>query len=691
MFYVLLILLILFPIFTIFLNNTFKKNLYDYQYILGYVLTPLVLIFAPLTLTKIINNNEMLIIFYTVVSSFIVFAISWTVYYIKKNKINLKENIVSIFSWRTLIYFTSLFLLILFLIFSNFADHDLAYYENISSFFSNGIYSTDGLSELSNKVYLFPTMYYLNGSIFKDDILISYNLINPIIIYLISFSIVNNIINYFYFKSKLFKNIILSLISLSLVFLVLAQLNYSAGGNLVIQSLIILVMVLLIKNKANPSAIYITIFGFSYFSSTGLMTSTIILVSYFVYSLLVNNWRLMWKYIFFLTYLLTMFMFVFTSINVWLTTVTIIFNFLSYGLLLIQVIIIYLLRKKQYDDFNFYKKYICKKKIEYSLVTIFILITIFQIIFFSIIYKLKNTIWELVFITSLINSILIITTIFNIKKENHINTLTFFIFFLELVVILVLTLQKIIPSFKNNESAWRLIYLNPGMGNLTDIFLIIIWLFCLLISNVKIKFFNDRNNKFLLLVTNAMILIASVFSMTNVYSNIFNYSSNENNVQIKMSSDVSYNLNNLSNDDISLLTKYNIGNYQKCYISDIFITPYLNKLADVTSYILVEDNNRLQSYKWNFNNFISGIIEWNTYHKNKQSADAVEIAKLVDNAIKNFASYSISSEFSNITFSSVSYIVLNKNTSYYSECKKIIINNQFQAIDGDDITIFVGN
>lgn len=688
--------LLLSPLILGFLNNIKNKQTPLYVYILTFLGFSQISL-VPFIITKNIGFDQYKVLSFLFIFLFIFLTISYIGYYwIKyKPRIDWKK-----YCQYLLIFFIVIFSLIFILLTfysSNNTNNDLNFYINISKNFEYSIFSSgpniiDGsssISDLSN-FYLYPQMYYFYGALFTNNISLSYILLNSIVYILLIASIVNSLINYFFKNANI---IIKSILIVAITFAAISSLYINvAAGNLAIQSLILLILVLnIFATKDNDKLIlyYFSFYGLSFFSSTGLLNSIIPII---IFSC-VCCFRYGTK-----TLLISIPFFI---LSLFYNAITFT-SFLSNNILSISIsmiLIIFILTDcavykifkgiKNFKVDNWLKK-ANKSWCFWLLLFAFLATILLTCINIFIIQPKLNLCYfnkNLCFLYLVLMLILTATFIIEWKKEKIIYLFIVLLFLTNFLS----TIEYIIFSFvTKSASLWRLIYLLPGMGNIPDTIIMVCLVLCLLLNKLNIinKLKKTRIGNILISkkgkYVSLSVLAALVSSMTMVSS----YTSLFTPANQTLSNDVSYNLNFASDKDIKILNNINFDNWNKTYITDMPIYQYLNQGTDLTGYINYSIGiTPTASYHWNYADFYHGIDYWNDEHPNdlmQKTPEQMVIA--INKIINNVKSWNLKN-LNNNQINSLDYIILNKNTSYFSYLINNYSNLYKNQIIGDNIVV----
>lgn len=128
-------------------------------------------------------------------------------------------------------------------------------------------------------------MYYAISVFSPENIQMGFYILNPLINVFIGVSIVNNCMNKFKNMDIKTKLLISSILSMAIMFIIISTLNYSTGGNTVIQGLLFATIVsniFLKKDFEISNENIVVTLSMLYFSSTGLMLSVPIIITIFI-------------------------------------------------------------------------------------------------------------------------------------------------------------------------------------------------------------------------------------------------------------------------------------------------------------------------------------------------------------------------------------------------------------------------
>ena len=696
MVYFFVVLIMLSPLYLGF-TNQLVKNKYP---LFNYLLLPFAsiqLLISPFTITKVINYHGYLI--YSAIVLFIIFAlyISFNIYLWIKHRAN--------FKWKEYVQYVVIFAImnvfLIFLIFTWYSstktNNDLNYYINISTNFKYSIYSSgpnvsvngNNISSLTN-YYLLPQMYYLYGSIFSDNISTSYMLLNPLIYALIVSFISNSIIDYLFKNSKL---IIKSLFLITTMFASLSCLYINVtSGNLAIQSLVLLMLIVNLLTIRNKNIIIYTPFiALSFFSSTGVLTSIVPIIIISLVLLYRNGYNDL------LHSIPILFISLFLNVLAFTNILSMNLIFVGYSLLILLTIGCFItnwyLNRKNINHFINAKYSTISNKKAYFITALFIFTIILTFVFnyflyqkFGTLYFEKNYAFFYLFIMMLILAIFLLEKF----KANKLSFLSLIILFVNLLSIL----ELIISSFViYSASSWRLIYLLVGFGNIPDTILLIFLLVCTLsydlYSYTKVKEFkliktSISNNKIIYSLSIFICTMITTFSMVASYTPAFV----RNPTNLSFNSNVQYNLSFATSNDIRLLKNISFNNWSKTYITDMPIYQYLNEATDLTGFINYDGNNKIcSSYHWNYNDFYSGIDYWNMDNPNqKMNKTPIDLINGINKIINNIKNLNVKNKNMEVV-SSLDYIILNKQTPYYHDLFNQYANTYTNIIYGDKITI----
>lgn len=652
------------------------------------------------------------ILFIVSISFYFILIIAFLAWKYKKNhlSINLEKVKASLLesSKEYIPYIAAFIVAIIFVIFTWSVDHDTWYYIKIANNFKESIFSSDGTDQLTSNIYKFPAMYYAISVFSPENIQMGFYILNPLINVFIGVSIVNNCMNKFKNMDIKTKLLISSILSMAIMFIIISTLNYSTGGNTVIQGLLFATIVsniFLKKDFEISNENIVVTLSMLYFSSTGLMLSVPIIITIFI----VKVFR--------------------KGINKTLELIPLI------GILLLMSYIVFLLNYDSLDAIN------ANNNFNIAYYVIFIISAIAWVSIFKFKSKLSNkdmsierfikinNIWIVLF-SILFASIIIGSVImwgFNFEKNwsNYINqmwilyasiyliigglfiyqlhktkTINWFILFL-FIINFVSLLEVIVANSFNissiTSSIWRFNFLLVGYGNIPDICILLSIILSMLIKplfnlaknkDIKAVQYLNIHSKKIFSGTSAFVLVLSNFICFSSYFQIFS-----NSFLMKFDSNVVINTQNVSNHDKSILNSLEFMDFKTAYFTDMQISFLINNGVDSTyrlgrTIINGEVVYPTNSYVWNFYNIEHYIPQWNKdYSQNSIENTPIGISNRLVAMINEITIDPIKSINNNI-ISDIKYFILNKNTTYFSALESALNNMAYSSIAGDNMKVF---
>lgn len=634
------------------------------------------MILSPLSTFKLLNYSTYSLFVWFIFGIFILSYIFMCALIFYKNKSFFNRNIIKRESIEFIPVFISLLFGIIFLPFISSYFMDVTAYMNISSFFQNNFYSISGTNNDLSVTYSNVSQYFVYSSFIDYHQL--YILLNPMIIIIIC-----NLVIFSYFSkkitiTKIFYNTILLL---SMTGICLAWSYISTGGNLIMQSLFLVIMFMFVSNK-NYFATITSMLFFQFFSSTGSLLTIVSFSSILLYILLFDKRRI------FIIYLLSVLIIIQSPLNVFIN-----FNFLGkyskISLASLQIIIPFIslilllflnkyLSKKKNLEKTFIKESILKtKSFNYSFFVISFISIIILFIYLLFLNKSPhfNHYQSIAFF--IISICILLFSIITFAYKNKTNDSINFLMISIIVSLFFFLIYGLIPSLSTNASIWRIIYFIPIMGSSPDIFVFTIIILFKLKDNIK-------NNNYsistihLIKIKERYLNISIVSRITLIISMIFASSSvlfigNTFGVinEISISQNIYKNIIFFSKKDIKILNSLNIQKETKIFSNTRSMT-IIGNGNDVSGQI-TEKINTINSYTspWVISTY--GIIGGIEMVFNKVTT-VDEIKKVFDNIFmtenKTFADY---------------YIMNNNENFIFNSWDKKLFS---KIIQGEDITIF---
>lgn len=392
-------------------------------------------------------------------------------------------------------------------------------YINISSYFSgNGIYAFDGINNL-DYTYRIPVGYYLNSVFSNINFSLAYRFLwVATIFYIFNWAIYYLITQKLIFLKNITQLFLSAFFSLVYACISFVSIYIFSGGNLEMQSLLVVVCFVLIYTK-NVKYFFITCFAFLLFSSTTLILSCGILLIGFSYLLFKGN-RIQFIS---LIFAITSFLVIGVSFglsamgkHVYITpyfgVISLLIMLALFALLVVcqkNSRLNYLLNKKIIDNnlkvkilttlglsFNHklkIKSRLLLNKINKILLIIFYLLTTVAVFLISqFIVTIYASVPSNISYTSLgIMALITTLAIYLLFAKNQVSKLMFWSCFFNVAFIIVsLFFHFYDDLFVNNLSSWRIIYLTMSIGNFSTYVSIVVILICEIIDANKLFFLN---------------------------------------------------------------------------------------------------------------------------------------------------------------------------------------------------------
>lgn len=577
---------------------------------------------------------------------------------------------IAIKKWLPLFVSLLVFVIINLFVYSYFPDTE-AYLTASFQFMNNLPMSFDGSSTLISFQYASIGMITGYASLFGEYAPIAYYFLNPFLMITIMISIINEIS----WSKILDKNYSKS----THIFLILVLFGLSIGspfmsafmtsGNTFIQSMILLVISsTYFYNKKNSWTNFINVFYFSFFSATGIINGTIVIVALMIVQLLYVNLK---------TVILTFVLCCFSILMpIFILSDSIISYSLIYSISLLLPIIFFLFYKKIKNtrilNFSVLNNLNLKNKQLLFIFQIFFLCasSVLVTTWFGFVYFNKHfyTSW-LVFVLVAFNFFFMFNSYRIWKSKKEIDYISSFYTLTSIASVLLV----MIISFTNftNNSIWRIIYLNIGMGGPLDIIVIFLVICIIYFSNENKKIFFKRK---LNIKTNYKILFSSFIFLSSGISvgfAVFNNISQEFRL-FKITDDVFLNFNKVTSKDKQMLESKNLTG---TVFTDLQIFYLLADMQNVSSSLFTGTN--LDKIK--------DISTWNLSSYGLLKVSRLLYSDLSDKQIEQ----ELIIIFSNLNKSKVNNIILDKTTDYYPYLFNTLVNTSLWNVSqGEKLVLF---
>ncbi|MGL5630210.1 MAG: hypothetical protein ACRDCG_00300 [Mycoplasmoidaceae bacterium] len=556
------------------------------------------LILGPLTFFKIsLSIYQPIAITATIAILF--FGFLWIFYYFFASRLKfIDKKFIKDFSSDEYIFIkkdflisrslSAILIIIIFIVqfFIGYYDNDSTYYVSIgSNFANNGVYSANGIKgDVISPYYLFTTSYFWYGVILKTKIQLGFTLVSRIFYLFIIFSLAGLIIDNIKInneKQKLF--IIISLL-LFIPILFFLELRIVAQGNLIIQSVGVLVIFFSIYYSKKISSFQLLIpFGMAFFSSTGILIGIVSTISTLLYWFFRNDGLKVIQYIPYLILIILISGMIFSgfSINFYNNDNKIILLSLYYAAIAFLIIHFFVYRffhnKNNFKAINLIKRFD-----EFNKVIIFVILLaalpLLSIIFWWIIPALQEKYggyhFQLTLVPVLISFFLIIYTIKVWHKEKRMNKLSFlFIIFWSINIIFKIILSlpfSFLENYNNNASSWRIIFTFIGQSQF-EIF-IFFW-----IGVIKFSKYKDIQKLFFFKIHITSILCSLFLSISIILLPIITIGS-----ELIFNKEISKSIYYFNNKELDYLKSINKRDFSQSYISTIPVNSYLDGYVNIT-------------------------------------------------------------------------------------------------------------
>lgn len=614
---------------------------------------------GPLIFVFNLGFNYFKITFWIIFTIVLVSIIILFLYFLIKNKnyalqifkdIALKNGYISI----SIILIAILYLFIQ----TNFSD-TLAYINLSSSYIKNEMLSFDNINPIELQ-YKIVSIYFTHAAFFENEIVAAYQYINPII-YFTFISILINEYNFNLAKDKYNKNfIILNLFfNFGLVILFWTISYFATSGNMLIQSSIILFFLINFKISKSLILSTISIYFLSSFSATGIINSLLISAAAILYAF------------FFLKFKTTIILIGLSFLGlsnflplIYQKEIGYIFIFVGY-LIAGSILLLTKIKKINWNFVVFKNSKINSKSLFIPYWIISFLVILISVAFFGFVYQYKNNYFSLlVFLMLTLALIIFAFNFFSYKKQN-IKQFDYIYLFLWILPLLAIAGFYII-GFGNNQSIWRVIYLNIGMGGPTDIILLFYFLIISFFTDIKFQL-KEKINKKVKWIPNLFTCVFFVASIISLLGQTIIIEP----PKIIFNSNVNKNLYYLNNSEIKALSNFSLKNNERInVVSDNPFYIYLKNASiksDIyfrTSYYISNKSMVELTQPWFVSsyNFLGSIQFYNTINSNKISTNNENLLnglKLLINEKQN--------EFN--------CIMLDKNTTYYNVFENYLITS----------------
>lgn len=547
------------------------------------------------------------------------------------------------------------------IIFVNSYFPDTQAYLSASTDYMNGLEPSFHDGGQINIYYKVMPQIITYSTLFGKDAAVAYYMLTPYLMFLTYSTILNEwfIDNDFNIKNIKFLLVGLSIVALGIISPFLS--SFMTSGNIFPQSLILLITFFSIyKDKDSQWKTIITLSMTQFYSPTGyingLLVSICVLIFAAIYSTIKNiilTSAALPVLSILPSYLFRNFFGCFREILFALVIVWV-----------IALLVIYFLRKEKINKINNKLNIIVDKGwFQYTQYSIFLLVGMMVTVIFFFVYK-KNYLYtkELSLLTPLIFIFISVFGILLFKRKNQITRIPT-IFLLTSAISIVFILFSVI-SGKDNNSTWRVIYLNFGMGGPIDIIILFMLICNQLTIDFQYKKIEKSTNAELLSTTILTSLVATGFAFYNVLpTSVRLYS---------MSSNVNQNIFKVSNKDKVELLKLNNNSYK--IFSDVQINYLLDKAINNSSiffndFEIAGSNNHYVS-NWTISAYTLygpiNILDSKLENKDQKISD--RIVQMIDN-------------------DNINSIVLDKNSLYYTSLLNVIESKFSNIYVGEGITI----
>lgn len=556
-------------------------------------------------------------------------------------------------------------------------DYDSVFSINISSNFINSIYSSeDYVGSNYNLIPAYTTAAYAFTlpALMPNNIMEIYTILFPLLSITIFSGILKKIIDEHIKSNKVIFTLLLMFVLLFIHFINILRFQYFW------EPLFAVVIIILLNiKKLKIDRIYLYTIGFGFFSSTGYLLSLPLIICIILFLLLSKKWK---ESISLSPILLYMF-----ALNAYISFIG---NNVFYTLTIVGsiffAIIAFVFRffyKRDSWIYDFKEYQISSTRKLCFTILIFMIIAAFPFIVMSI-WKEAFSIFSIIMYAIFISFLLFFY--FNAQKTNNtfLSNLILFLFAITLIASCEYTIIKLIDP--GNTLIFRVGMLMTGIANTFSpgpnvyiCLLTIIYLFTVnndqyfKISTMRFNFI-QLSGKFLKLkyfnVAVAALSLASVSSITGYYA--------YQNIAFPYNLSRTFNFSLLNSKDASFLSSLNFHNFQKTYISDFAIEPYLNHSIDLTTFMNYNINNDFfyRSQVWQFAGFVEGIMTWNDIFREANNVIKIEngivntAAKILTNTIDlindnklNYYNYKTETKFNSVDF--IFMYKYNSNSNYY--------------------------
>ncbi len=640
------------------------------------------LLLAPLTIFSITNFEAYSIVVWIILSLFIGVVVSLLFFSIYKEKLWL-DNLKYIFK-KYALYYLVIAIISIVLMFNKAYFIDTNAYINLSSFFKKGLYTFNGSRSIGIQ-YRTAASYYVY-SVFSSNAAPFFLFFTTYVYTLLITSILYDfLINNF--KNK-YAWIINPFAILVLGFSITGWGFSTNSGNLLFQAAI-LVYVYYFFTKYSKIYCFIPMLTMQFFSPTGALLTTGFSIIMLIYFLLFENYK---NFGFALA--------AFFLVNT--TSITMLLNS-QWGWLGMAIVACLIFTtvclacwkwNLKHDIINHKIKW-HSKYIYYPILCLSLIALVGNFALYGFVMDTTNYQGWLVYVYLFLFGSVLTYFFYHLKKHEDFNLNLFFII-LASFVCFVLTIVILLSSARiGNDSTYRTMYLNLGMGTVNDIFVSIVLIGVPVLKTIRLKDFtlfnkieitSSRVYRYSIGLWSVILLTGSIITPIILYEVLHGVSSE---TRQEYTPDISRNLailNKTERDDIKSFVASHAVNGSTTYIADFPVASFVGTGKDITWELTQDFNNNtnhLRSYEVQTYNFLGSLDFCYRLNDPRLTKNAAKYQYTYlaanDQTLKIFMEENIF-DLNQKKEIQPDYFFLKNDSIYYQTIKKEVEENNYQAL-----------